>query len=70
MNISQYQAQNVLDAALNKAMEIGVNMNIAVVDQGAHLKLFARMDDAFLGSIDIAIKKPKLLSYLIVVRMI
>lgn len=34
-------------------------MNIAVVDSGAHLKAFARMDDAWLGSIDISIKKAK-----------
>jgi uncharacterized protein GlcG (DUF336 family) len=34
-------------------------MDIAVVDAGANLKAFIRMDDAFLGSIDIAIKKAK-----------
>ena len=34
-------------------------MDIAVVDAGANLKAFVRMDDAFLGSIDIAIKKAK-----------
>ena len=32
-------------------------MDIAVVDSGANLKAFVRMDGAFLGSIDIAIKK-------------
>jgi uncharacterized protein GlcG (DUF336 family) len=34
-------------------------MDIAVVDAGANLKAFVRMDDAWLGSIDIAIKKAK-----------
>jgi len=34
-------------------------MNIAVVDRGAHLVAFARMDGAWLGSLDIAIKKAK-----------
>ena len=34
-------------------------MNIAVVDAGANLKAFARMDGAWLGSIDIAIRKAR-----------
>ena len=34
-------------------------MCIAVVDSGANLKAFVRMDDAWVGSIDIAIKKAK-----------
>ena len=34
-------------------------MNIAIVDSGANLTGFGRMDDAWLGSIDIAIKKAK-----------
>jgi uncharacterized protein GlcG (DUF336 family) len=34
-------------------------MCIAVVDSGANLKAFHRMDDAWVGSIDIAIKKAK-----------
>lgn len=51
------QAQTVLAAALKKAGDIKVPVNIAVVDAGGNLKVFARMDDAFLGSIDIAEKK-------------
>lgn len=34
-------------------------MNIAIVDAGANLKAFARQDNAWLGSIDISIKKAK-----------
>lgn len=34
-------------------------MDIAVVDAGANLKAFMRMDDAWIGSIDIAIKKAR-----------
>jgi uncharacterized protein GlcG (DUF336 family) len=34
-------------------------MNIAVVDAGGNLKAFARMDGAWLGSIDISIKKAR-----------
>ncbi|MGQ9605043.1 MAG: GlcG/HbpS family heme-binding protein [Thermogutta sp.] len=58
-DISLEQAQRVLAAALKKSQEMGVKMDIAVVDAGANLKAFARMDDAWLGSIDIAIRKAK-----------
>lgn len=51
------QAQAVLKAAQAKAKAINVPMDIAVVDSGGNLKAFYRMDDAFLGSIDISIKK-------------
>jgi len=53
------QAQAIVAAAQAKATEIGTKMNIAVVDAGANLKAFARMDGAWLGSIDISIKKAK-----------
>jgi uncharacterized protein GlcG (DUF336 family) len=46
--------QAVVEAARTKASQIGVPMNIAVVDEGGNLVAFARMDDAWLGSIDIA----------------
>ena len=58
-DITAKQAQAVLAATLKKAEEINTKMDIAVVDAGANLKAFIRMDDAFLGSIDIAIKKAK-----------
>ncbi len=58
-DVTTKQARAVVDAALKKAEEIGTKMNIAVVDAGANLKAFARMDDAWLGSIDIAIKKAR-----------
>ena len=51
------RAQKVIAAALKKAKEIDVAMNIAVLDAGGHLKAFVRMDEAFLGSIDISINK-------------
>jgi uncharacterized protein GlcG (DUF336 family) len=46
-------------AGIAKANEIGVPMNIAVVDSGGNLLHFSRMEDAWLGSIDIAIKKAR-----------
>jgi uncharacterized protein GlcG (DUF336 family) len=50
-------AQKVVDGARAKADEIGVPMNIAVVDDGNNLTAFARMDGAWLGSIDISQNK-------------
>ena len=58
-DISLAQAQAIVAAALVKAAEINTKMDIAVVDAGANLKAFARMDGAWLGSIDIAIKKAR-----------
>lgn len=49
----------MIEAAVQKSEELGVRMNIAVVDSGANLKAFHRMDGAWLGSIDIACKKAK-----------
>ncbi|HEY0460227.1 MAG TPA: heme-binding protein [Pyrinomonadaceae bacterium] len=51
------QAQRIIEAARRKAEEIGVMMNIAVVDEGGQLTAFARMDGAWRGSIDIAVNK-------------
>ena len=53
------QANAAVVAAMVKAIEIGAKMNIAVVDAGANLKAFARMDGAWLGSVDISIRKAR-----------
>jgi uncharacterized protein GlcG (DUF336 family) len=58
-DITQDQAERVLEAAAAKATALGVKMNIAVVDAGANLKAFRRQDGAWLGSIDISIKKAR-----------
>ncbi len=58
-DISLDQAHEALHAALDKAKAIDTKMDIAIVDAGANLKAFFRMDRAWLGSIDIAIKKAK-----------
>jgi len=50
-------AKTVLAAAEKRAIEIGVPMNIAVVDDGGHLMAFSRMDGAKLSSVRIAITK-------------
>jgi uncharacterized protein GlcG (DUF336 family) len=58
-DITLHQAMAVLAAAREKAEELETKMDIAVVDAGANLKAFVRMDDAWLGSVDIAVKKAK-----------
>lgn len=58
-NVSLEQALFAVTACLQKSGELGTKMNIAVLDAGANLKAFVRMDGAWLGSIDISIKKAK-----------
>ncbi len=50
-------AKRVINAAATKAEEIGQPMNIAVVDAGGNLVAHIRMDNAWIGSVDIAINK-------------
>jgi hypothetical protein len=50
-------ARTIIDAGNAEAERIGNPMNIAVVDAGGCLLAFARMDDAWRGSVDIAIGK-------------
>lgn len=59
MNITLEQAEKVIAAAKKKAVDIDTKMNICVVDGGANQVAFARMDGAWLGSADIALKKAK-----------
>ena len=58
-DITGAQAQAAVAAALQKAEQLNTRMDIAVVDAGANLRAFLRMDGAWLGSIDIAIKKAR-----------
>lgn len=59
MNITLSQAEAAIAAAKNKALEINTKMDIAVVDSGSNLVAFARMDGAWIGSVDISQKKAK-----------
>ncbi|GFG72029.1 GlcG/HbpS family heme-binding protein [Mycolicibacter senuensis] len=56
-SVSLDDAQRVIDAARSRAEEISSPSNIAVVDAGGNLVAHARMDGAWIGSIDIAINK-------------
>ena len=59
MDLTQSRADAIIRSAAAEARAIGVPMNVAVLDSGANLKAFLRMDGALLGSIDIALKKAK-----------
>ncbi|PWB83677.1 MAG: glycolate utilization protein [Methylocystaceae bacterium] len=59
MHVTIAAAEAAIEAARKRAIELGTKMCIAVVDSGADLKAFHRMDDAWVGSIDIAVKKAK-----------
>lgn len=50
-------ARRVIAAAERKSNEIGQPMNIAIADEGGNLVSHIRMDGAWLGSIDISVKK-------------
>ncbi|NUR61966.1 MAG: heme-binding protein [Catenulispora sp.] len=52
-------ATRVLTAGREAARQIGVAMNLAVVDPAGNLVAFSRMDGAWLGSIDVALRKAK-----------
>ncbi len=62
-DITQDEALKALLAAKKKAEKDSVLVNIAIVDAGANLKAFIRMDESYLGSIDVAIKKAKTARY-------
>ncbi|MGA2230140.1 MAG: heme-binding protein [Tepidisphaeraceae bacterium] len=51
------EARKIIASASKKAVEIGQPMNIAIVDGGGNLLAFERMEGAWLGSIDISMKK-------------
>ena len=55
--ITLADARRVIAAAEQKAVDIGQPMNIAVVDSGGNLVAHVRMDKAWMGSVDISIKK-------------
>src|SRR5215212_3881812 len=55
--ITLKDARRIIAAAEKKAEQIGQPMNIAVADAGGNLIAHVRMDDAWIGSIDISIKK-------------
>ena len=63
MHVNYEQAERIIDAAIAKAQEMDIPFCIAVLDSGGNLKAFRRMDNAWVGSIDVAIKKAKTACY-------
>ena len=59
MHVTMEHAEAAIEAARVEAVRLGTQMCIAIVDSGANLKAFVRMDDAWVGSIDIAVKKAR-----------
>jgi len=57
--ITEATASRLIEKAAEKAQSLGVNVCIAVTDGGAHLLAFKRMDNAFTGSVDVAIGKAR-----------
>ncbi|MHC4992459.1 MAG: GlcG/HbpS family heme-binding protein [Planctomycetota bacterium] len=58
-DVTAVQAESIIAAAKEKARQLDTLMDIAVVDAGGNLKAFLRMDGAWLGSIDISIRKAR-----------
>src|SRR5580698_6972117 len=56
-------AETMIQAAKRKSEELKIKEDIAVVDASGNLKAFVRMDGAWLGSIDIAIRKARTARY-------
>lgn len=56
-SVSLADARRIIAAGEEKATQIGSPSNIAVVDAGGNLVAHVRMDDAWVGSIDISINK-------------
>jgi len=59
MNITLAQAEKIISVAKEKAIAIDAKMNIAVVDAGANLVAFGRMDGAWLVRLTFLLKKLK-----------
>ncbi len=57
MSVTLADAKRMIEAGEKKATEIGQPMNIAVADAGGNIVAHARMDGAWIGSIDISQKK-------------
>lgn len=57
--ITSTQARAMIAAGEARARQIGVPVIVAVMDAGAHLKAFSRMDGAVLGSVDVSISKAR-----------
>lgn len=57
--MTEKMIENGITLALRMAEELSISISVAIVDEGGHLLAFRRMDNAILGSIDVAIRKAR-----------
>ncbi len=57
--ITSRHADSILEASRARASQLGLAVSVVVMDDGGNLKALSRMDGAWLGSIDVAIKKAR-----------
>jgi uncharacterized protein GlcG (DUF336 family) len=57
LSLNLAEARRIIDAGERAAREMGIPYNLAVADAGGNLIAHARMDGAWVGSVDIAINK-------------
>jgi uncharacterized protein GlcG (DUF336 family) len=57
--ITCHHADSILQAARSTAEKIGIAVSVVIMDAGGNLKALSRMDGAWLGSIDVAVKKAR-----------
>jgi uncharacterized protein GlcG (DUF336 family) len=59
MQLTSDLADMLIAAARAKAKAIGIAVSVAVLDSAGHMKAFSRMDGAWLGSSDVALRKAR-----------
>jgi uncharacterized protein GlcG (DUF336 family) len=59
MQLTSEQADKLIGAARTKAKAIGIAVSVAILDSAGHMKAFSRMDGAWLGSSDVALRKAR-----------
>jgi uncharacterized protein GlcG (DUF336 family) len=57
--ITSLEADSIIEASRAKAAQIEIAVSVVVMDAGGNFKALSRMDGAWLGSIDVAIRKAR-----------
>jgi uncharacterized protein GlcG (DUF336 family) len=59
MQLTSEQADTLIAGARAKAKTIRIAVSVAVLDSAGHMRAFSRMDGAWLGSSDVALRKAR-----------
>jgi uncharacterized protein GlcG (DUF336 family) len=59
MKLTSEHADRLIAGARAKAKTIGIAVSVAILDSAGHMKAFSRMDGAWLGSADVALRKAR-----------